>query len=403
MADVNFIWPADATLPDVEVVAARPAALALDPSAVTPTVRRPIPVMKVNGIVTPGLLRFSAYSNGFFSTDTWTAHIGIDTNEKGNLSAPFWAGQDDIELDLMVSMDGAAPKRVMLGRSDRVQLDLEQQMVRISGRDYTGLLVDKKTSEKFRNMVASDVIVDLAQKVGLETKVQATTTQVGQYYDSEHVVMNGNQQSELSYWSLMVYLAQHEGMNLWVDGKTVFLQPPSSPTDNPLKVAYRYSSATSPTPRASQPHIVLERGLTLVRDISVTVISWNHENKKAVKAVATSQKSPRPPHGGPVSTGTYIPVQNYRFNIPGLTKDQAMQEAQSRLSDLSKHERRIALENWPGDLTTTPRNWVTLTGTKTDFDQSYLIERIERTISMQQGFIMSVWAKNSSPANSVVI
>ena len=446
-------------LPDVNITASPPTAptttptnplvTPTDPTAVQPAVRRPQPVMKVNGVVTPGLLRFSAYSNGFFSADTWTAQIGIGNTGTGNLSAAYWAGQDDLELDLMVSLDGSPPQRVILGRSDRVQLDLEQQLIRISGRDYTGLLVDKKSSEKYPNLTSSQIVTQLAQAVGLSTTapasagpqpiiltkaqaalltpqqaaavlennaaagkassgaptstVQATTTPAGVYYDSEHVRLNGTQSSEQSYWTLMTFLAQHEGMNLWVDGKTVYMQPPATPPGpNPFRLGYRYAGAGNTVPKSNQQHIVLERSLTLVRDVSVTVISWNYETGKAIKAMATSQKSPRPPHGGPVSTGTYIPTNGYKFNIPGLTKDQAMQIAQTRLADLTKHERRVAVENTPGRTRLTPRDYLVLTGTLTDFDQTYEIERIERTIS-KAGFFSSIWAKNSSPANTVTL
>ena len=379
---------------------ASPQVLSMDPTFVVAEVRQPHPTMMVNGVPTKGLLKFSVYSNGFLSADTWSAEVAL-TGAAAPFGPAFWAGQDDLELDLGIALGKGPSSRIILGRADRVQLDFATQLVRLSGRDYTGLLVDKKTSEKFRNLTASAIVTELATRVGLSTNVEATSTIIGQYYDAEHVVINGAQTSEQSYWTLMTYCAQHEGMNLWVSGKTVFMQPPTDPGTNPVQIAYKYPKPN--IPRSNETSIMLERGMTLVRDASVTVISWSHAEQKAVSATATSQKSPRVPTGGPKYNGSYLPTNQYRFNIPGLTKDQAQQEATKRLADITKHERRVTVEGTPGDLTTTPRSWLKLTGTGTDFDQTYLVERIQRSIGWDEGFKMSIWGKNSSPATSVTL
>ena len=51
----------------------------------------------------------------------------------------------------------------------------------------------------------------------------------------------------------------------------------------------------------------------------------------------------------------------------------------------------------PGDLTLDPRSMIQLTGTKTDFDQTYFVDEIDRHLSMEIGFVQHVRAKNTSP------
>ena len=81
---------------------------------------------------------------------------------------------------------------------------------------------------------------------------------------------------------------------------------------------------------------------------------------------------------------------------PNLTPNQALQLAQSRLAELTQHERVIELL-MPGELTLTPRSMLLLTGTGTGFDQVYYIDMIERDLHLASGFTQRIRAKNTSP------
>jgi hypothetical protein len=51
----------------------------------------------------------------------------------------------------------------------------------------------------------------------------------------------------------------------------------------------------------------------------------------------------------------------------------------------------------PGELTFTPRTVLSLYGTRSDFDQLYFVDVIERQIRADSGFVQHIRAKNSSP------
>jgi phage protein D len=54
----------------------------------------------------------------------------------------------------------------------------------------------------------------------------------------------------------------------------------------------------------------------------------------------------------------------------------------------------------PGELVLMPRDRIVFEGSMTGFDQNYVIDRVERQISMAQGFTQSVHAKSSTADGS---
>ena len=67
---------------------------------------------------------------------------------------------------------------------------------------------------------------------------------------------------------------------------------------------------------------------------------------------------------------------------------------------LPKHERVIEFEA-PGDVSPTPRDLIRLDGTQSSWDQTYYVERISRRFSFEEGFKMTVRAKNHSAQSQV--
>ena len=130
----------------------------------------------------------------------------------------------------------------------------------------------------------------------------------------------------------------------------------------------------------------MERALTLARDIEVTVKSWNSRQQSAFVQQARSHAA-RGSGGSP---------QRYVFVRPNLTGDQALQLAQQKLAELSRHERTVTLA-MPGELAITPRALICIEGTGTGFDQTYYVDAIERVFGIETGFAQHVRCKNMNP------
>ena len=82
--------------------------------------------------------------------------------------------------------------------------------------------------------------------------------------------------------------------------------------------------------------------------------------------------------------------------VPNLTPAAALKLAQTRLAELTSHERTIEIE-MPGELILTPRQQIQLTGTNTAFDQPYFIEEITRRLSTAHGFTQHLRARAATP------
>jgi len=57
----------------------------------------------------------------------------------------------------------------------------------------------------------------------------------------------------------------------------------------------------------------------------------------------------------------------------------------------------------PGELALTPRSVLAIQGTGTDFDQTYFVDVLERSINPHAGFVQRIRAKNTSPRTETTI
>ena len=95
-------------------------------------------------------------------------------------------------------------------------------------------------------------------------------------------------------------------------------------------------------------------------------------------------------------------VQNYVVNVPGVTQAQANATAQNLLKTISMQEKKLIAE-LAGDCILTPRSVLQLIGTGPRWDQIYYPYMIQRKLSFEEGFSMSVEAKNHNPNTEVDI
>ena len=233
----------------------------------------------------------------------------------------------------------------------------------------------------------------LAGKHNLTADVTPTKTLVGQFYALDHDrIQLDNLSRQTTEWDLLTYLAQEEGFDIYVDGMTVHFHPTAQNTTPPWIINYSTANPTIPTLNVTNVH--MQRSLMLAKDIQVTVKSSNLRTGKAyVRTVkATGAKS---------SAQSSSDTQSYVYTRPGLTPDQALQLAQTEIAELTKHERNVTID-MPGELNIKPRDQITLIGTGTDFDQTYFIDDLSRTMDWQSGFTQRLRC-DASPRNMTTV
>lgn len=334
-----------------------------------------------NGKEMAGVTLAEVTQNSYYQASIFRLEFALSAAPAG-----WWDVEPPLVVDIQFSLDGQGWTSLLVGEVDHQSVHWATGQVSMDGRDLSARLIEAKTQEAFQNRTSSEVATILAQRHGLTAQVTATSTPIGRYYQVDHVRTTHGQFSRASTeWDMLIFLAQREGYDVFVQGTTLYFQPATAPNADPYVIHW---TSPAPLPRLNAVGLQAQRSLTLAKDIEIWIHSWNSRHKhgftKKFRAAGTKQAS------GSSST------QRYVFVRPNLTDDQALQFAQQMAAELSKHERVVEID-MPGELKLTPRNMVALQGTSSSFDQSYYVQSITRSISFERGFTQSLHLKNTSP------
>lgn len=365
----------------------------------SPVGRQPRGAVKLNGELITGWVEFEVDNNTYYSADTFRckfagAKLPTDRN------AVWFAEQQDMFVELFIgfptnpaSFSAADLQSFIYGQVDHITIDPISNTIDVDGRDLTRLFIDTKTTQKWPNQTSSQIATQLATTHGLTAAVTATTTRVGKYYEIDHV----NMSDERSEWDILNYLADLEGFKVWVRGQTLYFQPVADPTKTtPYPIVYQVAS-TSAGPKANFEAAKFTRALTVSRGIQVKIRSWNKKYAKGftvsypstVKTIKVGQSS--------IGAGGQI----YSKTLPNLTQDQALQYAQKWYQQLVAHEMKLEGLTLPGDNTLDVTSMIQLSGTGTAFDQLYYPDSINRAMSFDGSYEMTIAAKNHAPDSTV--
>ena len=334
------------------------------------SVRTPTLTALANGTPINGVMELDVLDNAHFAAGRFRLRAAMPAVQAATLL------DADTILDLQISF-GGMPVSLLQGQTDSIQIDPIRNTIEIDGRDLTARLLDARTQETFANQTASEIAKTLAGRHKLTPVVTATTTLAGRYYGAEHDRITLGQFSRATTeWDLLTFLAAREGFDVFVKGQSLYFQPPS-PANAPMLLTPGDCLTLS-----------LERALTLARDIEITVKSWNTRQQTAF--TQTARSAARGSRGGAPQRITVV--------RPNLQPNDALQLAQRILADLSSHERIVHID-LPGELTLSSRSHVTLSGTGTDFDQTYYIAELDRHFSLAHGYSQRLRLKNLNPAN----
>ncbi len=355
-------------------------------------VRQPRLLVSINGTPVNGFLSAEVTNASHFTADTFHAEAAVN-GLPAQYGPAYWATSSNDQIAISVGFADATGNvgnktQLILGQIDDVCYDVMKRRLTFCGRDLSAALIDSKTAEKFQNQKSYQIAQTLAARHGLTAQVQTTTALAGTYYDIDNVVLT----QEQTEWDLLIFLAQQEGFDAWVSGQTLFFQPSPTATAAPYKLI-------APPPgdgnqSSGAVSIVVNRSQALANDVIVNVRSWNQKQQKTIKVqckVSQALKGSRPAGA----------AQTYNYNVPNLTRDQALQFAKSTAEDITRHE-KVLTAHLPGDNLLTTRSQVQLIGTLTGWDQNYYPDTVTRHISFEGGYTMELRAKNHSAQTTVV-
>ncbi len=333
--------------------------------------------VRLNGTPLRGVFAAEITNNNHFAADRFSVRAAFAPTDLAS-----YVDTPDLLLDLRVTLDASPSTSLVTGAVDRLDLDPIGGTVHFVGRDLSARLIEARTHETFANQTSSEIATLLAGRHGLSANVKATTTPVGRYWELEHDSITLDQFGRArGEWDLLVLLAGHEGFDVWVAGTTLYFQPIA----RSITPATTLRSITTLNGSPNVTSLRLERALTLARDIQVTVKSWNSRQQSAISQTASATS------GANLSSKTL----NYIYVVPNLTSADALNIAQRRLAEISSHE-RIVIAEMPGELILAPRQLLCVEGTGTGFDQSYVIDEIERRFDLHDGFTQRIRARACS-------
>ena len=371
--------------------------------------RRPRARLLVNGKPLTGLYDCSVQSNNALKADRWDAHVALGADP--GYDAAWWGSQMDLTVEVQAQMlpPGAAEgadgpwTSLIVGRVDDLHLDLCQGAVHLTGRDLVAVYIDTKTQAAYANQTTSDVLTTLAAGHGMKADVTPTTRPVGSYYKAEHDKLTlGQFSKQTTEWDLICYLVRQEGQDVWVDATGLHTRPaadPATSTATAFPVVYVPPGAQAYGTLNVAMDVQLERSLTIAKDVRVTVKSWTAKSRTATTRTVDGKGSEVAKGHGEAGQGS---PQTHVFVVPNLTPDAALHYAQTQARILTQLERVVTVR-MPGELTLTPRDLVSLTGTGTSWDQVYFVDTLERRLSWSSGFEQTLRLKNSSPRTETTV
>lgn len=364
-------------------------------SFLTPVGRQPRGLVKINGIILTGWLDFDVDNNNYYSADTFRLKLACGALPE-TMNTAWFCSQQDMYVELFIGIPQDANQFVpedltswIYGQTDEIDFDPFENVMTLAGRDLTRVFIDTKTTQKWPNLTSSAIATQLAKSHGLTPVVTATTAQVGKYYEIDKV----NLSDDRSEWDLLNYLAGVEGFVVYVRGQSLYFQPgPDPATATPYELIWTPSYQGS-SPIANFERVNFKRALTVSRGIQVVVRSWN--KKQAQWFTATYPTKAKSIQVGKSAVGSG--AQIYSKSIANLSQEQVIQHAQSWYQQLVAHEMKFENMAMPGDNGLDTTSIIKLSGTGTAFDQTYYPDTINRAISFDGGYEMTIAAKNHSP------
>ncbi|WGS53587.1 hypothetical protein LFL96_21250 [Paraburkholderia sp. D15] len=315
---------------------------------------------------------------------------------------PWWTQQTEIIVDVYVGFpkdpeNYSSQDLTLLQtfRIDEIRINAATQGISLVGRDLTSLLTDQKIDVKFPNQTAAQIATTIAKQVGLTPNVQSTKDLIGHFFTLDHVSLH----REKTMWTLLTYLAQHEGLQCFVLGRTLYFGAfGSALSSEPYLIQYDPPTADRPYPMSNALDIDFAHDLTLAQDVSVRVRSYHGEKNAAYTSIATASRTAKRIERDAQLAQT---LQRYDFTFAGLTQAQCDAKAQQLLAQISQHEFKMSAK-LPGDTLIYPWTPVVVQGTNTPFDTTYAAARIKRRCQADPPrFDMTVHGKTVTAQQSV--
>jgi hypothetical protein len=311
-----------------------------------------------------------AWINGLLVTDGYVDQQAVKKSSTFSVTLPLNGGGESLADggSAVITVQSAAGSATLLtGVIDCVDLDYIKTRVRVSGRDLSAKLHEQQSSEKWINKTGSDIVQELAGRVGLSVSSSVTNQlKAGKKLYNDYVKMTDN----VTYAQVIHKLAEFDGARWWVDPQGTFHY---ADLGNPEGV-YTLNYDRGPPIVSDCLQLQVSVNLKASEGQQVTVKSWHPKDKKVHTGNATG--------GG----GGML----YNFHIPNFDQQYAQQYAEARVKELARHGVCVKA-GVVGDTTISAGMGVQLNGTG-QWDALYEIDCASHEFGMN-GYVTNITAK----------
>ncbi|HBK05776.1 MAG TPA: hypothetical protein DDZ81_07900 [Acetobacteraceae bacterium] len=325
----------------------------------------PAPVIEVTIDGTPisGLLWAYIVTTNSFSADTYalTFAIGVQPQEDIGFWSSLTAGTVEV---------GADYNSLITGIIDTIRIDPIRGVATIEGRDLSGRLVDCYRQQDFVNQTASEVVSTIARYHGLPPVVTTTEGNIGRYYADGYTKLSLGQFSRSqSDWDLIVQLAREAAFDVFVQGTSLYFQPPTSATTVPIALSLRDVQA-----------LYVDRNINMANNSSAQVQSWNSRDMVSYSSLQAQQ-----------SGASGSPSLPFLFSGSNYTAQQVTDTMSQYTAELGRLTTTLRIE-MPWNAALTPRTIIMLSGTGSALDTTYRVDTVERRFSASSGSEQTIYA-----------
>lgn len=249
---------------------------------------------------------------------------------------------------------------LITGELDNVSFDFIGRTIRVSGRDKTAKLHENMSSEKWLNKTGSEIVQDLAGRIGLSVQVDASGLMAGKLLQQDYVRLSDN----VTFAQVIHKLAEFDGARWFVDPQGTLHYVSIS---NPSGIyTLNYVPPTTGYIIADFTKLTVKRNIPAGKTIKVTVKSWHPKDKKVYEKTATV-----PGNGGPLT---------YNYHLPNLKQDHVDQHAKTRANEPAQRELKLTA-SIVGDPNCNAGMGLQLNGTGF-FDQMYIMDTVHHEIGI---------------------
>jgi hypothetical protein len=320
------------------------------------------------------LLRAVVYQTRGFVVSEFTADMALD--DATNPGASFWSCTAPINASLIATNGDGSSGTVSLinGKIDRVNIDWDQRIVSVHGRDRAGELLDQKMQEGLPNKTYAQVLEEIAKNHNLTLHLNGGGGMAGKTFNFQEYQFQADNENEMD---VVHDLAERLGMHVHIFGNDMYVEPPGTTDGGTYAIAY-----TPPTP------------------LSYAVGNFIKLRTQADVAIAEGGSSSAASHHTNskesfTSKETFLGGEGTEFYSyrPGLLQDQVQNLATRQMQEVETFAKTVEV-NAPGDVNVNPRMQLALSGTQSCFDQSYFIDTVTHYFDLETGYRMTVEAKN---------